>query len=172
MKKKKIVIYCRVLTSEQTVENQRNELIVYAEKKGYEYDIYTETDSTQKLMPVKQELIEKLDKGEYSGVIVWKLYYWPKSDTELVSEVMELLKKGKRFISVNENLDFSTASGQLDFNTLSFLTNYTKELRSKRIIEGLNQAKKKGQKLGRQFGSKDKTKRKTTGYTSRLAKKK
>ena len=44
---KKIACYCRVSTSEQTVDNQKIRLIEYAEQQGVTYDMFEETESTR-----------------------------------------------------------------------------------------------------------------------------
>src|ERR1035437_5884025 len=116
---KKIALYTRVSTSDQTCENQRLRLIEYAEKNNFQFDIFTETESTRKTRPVKQELMNRLRKGEYFAVSVYKLDRWARSSTELILDVTELTKKGIGFISISENLDFTTAAGKLQFQLLS-----------------------------------------------------
>jgi putative DNA-invertase from lambdoid prophage Rac len=90
----KVALYCRVSTSDQTCENQRLRLVEWANHNGYTYDIFTETESTRKTLPVKQELMNKLRKNEYSAVAVFKLDRWARSSTELILDVTELTKKG------------------------------------------------------------------------------
>jgi len=172
MKKIKIAIYCRVSASEQTSENQRITLTEYAKKNGYDYDIFIETQSSRKTRPVKQELLNKLRNGEYDGVLIYKLDRWARSSTELILEVTELVNKNVRFISVSENLDFSTAAGNLHFQILCVFAEFERGLIRERTIEGLNRAKQQGKVIGRKIGSKDKIKRKTAGYILRYAKKK
>jgi DNA invertase Pin-like site-specific DNA recombinase len=70
---KKIALYVRVSSSEQTVENQKIRLIEYSKKNGCSYDIYQETESTRKTRPVKQALLAKLRNMEYESVVVYKL---------------------------------------------------------------------------------------------------
>lgn len=167
MKEKKFAIYCRVLANDQTPENQRIKLTEYAQKNGYNYDTFLETESSRKTRPVKQELLQKLRKGEYLGVLIYKLDRWARSSTELILEVTELEKKGVKFISVSENLDFSTAAGKLHFQILCVFAEFERGLISERTKEGLRRAQKQGKTLGRPEGSKDKGKRKTSGYILR-----
>ncbi|MBT7826776.1 MAG: recombinase family protein, partial [Bacteroidetes bacterium] len=101
----KIALYNRVSTQDQTTENQKIRLIEYAKTKGYEYDIYEEVMSTRKTRPVKQALLQKLRKGDYTSVIVYRLDRWARSSTELLLEINELINKGINFISISENLD-------------------------------------------------------------------
>jgi len=169
---KKVALYVRVSTSEQTVENQRIRLVEYAERNGYDYDLYEEVESTRKTRPVKQALLSKLRQNQYDAVIVFKLDRWARSSTELILDTKELIDKGVGFISVSDNLDFSTASGKLHFQILSAFAEFERELIRERTIEGLRRAKLQGKKAGRPKGSKDSKKRRRSGYILREAKKK
>jgi putative DNA-invertase from lambdoid prophage Rac len=169
---KHLALYIRVSTSEQTVENQRIRVIEYAEKNGCTYDIFEETESTRKTRPVKQALLAKLRQSQYDAVVVYKLDRWARSSTELILDTKELIDKGVGFISISDNLDFSTASGKLHFQILSAFAEFERELIRERTIEGLRRAKSQGKKVGRPKGSKDSKKRKKSGYIIREAKKK
>jgi DNA invertase Pin-like site-specific DNA recombinase len=168
---KKVALYCRVSTAEQTNENQSIRLVEYCESKNYVYDIFTETESSRKTRPVKQELMKRLRAGEYSAVIVFKLDRFARSSAELILDISELLKKGIGFISLSDNLDFTTASGKLHFQILCAFAEFERELIRERTMEGLNRAKSQGKRLGRPKGSKDKSSRARSGYVLREAKK-
>ncbi len=167
----KIALYLRVSTSDQTTENQRIRLVEHAEKNGHQYDIYEETESTRKTRPVKQALLAKLRMNEYDSVVVYKLDRWARSSTELILDTKELLDKEIGFISISDNLDFSTASGKLHFQILSAFAEFERELIRERTLEGLHRARLQGKKVGRPAGSKDKKKRKRSGYILREANK-
>jgi DNA invertase Pin-like site-specific DNA recombinase len=168
---KKIALYLRVSTSEQTVENQKIRLAEYANKNGYSYDLYEEVESTRKTRPVKQALLAKLRNQEYDAVLVYKLDRWARSSTELILDTKELIDKGIGFISISDNLDFSTAAGKLHFQILSAFAEFERELIRERTIEGLRRAKSQGKQSGRPKGSKDTKKRKKSGYILREANK-
>lgn len=168
---KKVALYARVSTSEQTVENQKIRLIEHANAKGLEYDFYEETESTRKTRPIKQELLAKLRKGMYSACIIYKLDRWARSSTELILDTTELINKEIGFISLSDNLDFSTAAGKLQFQILAAFAQFERELIRERTLEGLRRAKMQGRSSGRPKGSKDTKKRKKSGYILREAKK-
>jgi putative DNA-invertase from lambdoid prophage Rac len=165
----KAAIYCRVSTAEQTTENQKIRLIEYAKAKGWKYDVYEEVESSRKARPVKAKLLERLRRHEYDAVLIYKLDRWARSSTELILESRELIEKGMGFISISENLDFSTAAGKLHFQILSAFAEFERELIRERTIEGLKRTKQHGTKLGRPSGSKDREKRKRSGYLLREA---
>ncbi len=166
-----IAIYCRVSTKEQDTENQRIRLTEYANQKGWKYDVFTEVQSTRKTRPVKAELMTKLRNSNYDGVLIYKLDRWARSSTELILEVKELIEIGIKFISLTENLDFSTSAGKLHFQILSAFAEFERDLIRERTIEGIRRARLKGKQPGRPKGSKDRKKRRKAGYLLREANK-
>ena len=171
---KKVALYCRVSTTggKQTNENQKIRLEEFAKAKGWEYDVYEEQESTRKTRPVKQFLLQQIRNGKYDSVLVFKLDRWARSSSELILDTKEILDKGVGFISVSDNLDFTTASGKLHFQILSAFAEFERELIRERTMEGIRRAKKQGKTLGRPKGSKDTKKRKKSGYILREARKK
>ena len=167
----KVALYLRVSTENQTTENQRIRLEEYAKSINWEYDLFDEVESTRKTRPVKQALLTKLRANEYDAVVVYKLDRWARSSTELILETKELIDKGVGFISISDNLDFTTASGKLHFQILSAFAEFERSLISERTKEGLKRAKSQGKQLGRPKGSKDKNKRRKSGYILREANK-
>jgi putative DNA-invertase from lambdoid prophage Rac len=160
----KTAIYCRVSTDKQTTENQKPRLLQYALDRKYDFTFFDEVETTRKSRPVKQSLLERIRCGEFKIVIVYKLDRWARSSTELILEIQELVDKGVQFISVSDNLDFSTASGRLHFQILAAFAEFERSLISERTREGLKRKKLQGIKLGRPVGSKDKTQRPKGGY--------
>ena len=170
--KTKIALYSRVSTNSQDTMNQELRLIEYAKLKGLDYDMFDEVESTRKTRPVKQALLQKLREGEYAAIVVFKLDRYARSSSELILEVKELVDKGVAFISISDNLDFSTASGKLHFQILCAFAEFERELIRERTLEGLRRTKSQGTSLGRPKGSKDSKPRPKSGYIIREAEKK
>ena len=167
----KVAIYCRVSTSEQDSTNQEIRLTEYANLKEWNFDIYHEVESTRKTRPVKQALLKKLRNLEYNAILVYKLDRYARSSSELILEIKELLDKGITFISISDNIDFSTASGKLHFQILCAFAEFERELIRERTIEGLRRTKLQGTTLGRPRGVKDSSKRSSGPYILREANK-
>jgi DNA invertase Pin-like site-specific DNA recombinase len=144
-------------------------LTEFADLKAWEYDIYSEVQSTRNTRPIKDKLLAKLRNREYEGVLVYKLDRWARSSTELVLEIEEFLKKEIKFISYADNLDFSTAAGKLHFQILGAFAEFERSLISERTKEGIRRAKSQGKTLGRPKGAKDKSRRRRSGYLLRMA---
>ena len=167
----KVAIYCRVSTTEQNNTNQELRLVEYCKQMNWVYDIFREVESSRKTRPVKQALLTMLRNKEYDAIIVYKIDRYARSSAELILEVKELLDKGVSFISISDNLDFSTAAGKLHFQILSVFADFERELIRERTIEGLKRTKMQGTKLGRPKGSKDAKPRPKSGYFIREASK-
>ena len=181
----KVVIYCRTSTLDQNPENQRIELEKYARAMGYDYTIFEEQESTKKTRPVKQIVLQKLRRKEYDALMIWKLDRWGRSIIELITDLKELTDKGIKILSLKENIDYTTSSGQLFANMLSAFAEYERSIIKERTILGLDRIKKEikdkgfyitkeGKKIterGRPKGSTDKKKRRISGYTQRWTKK-
>ena len=169
----KYALYARISTLDQNNENQKVHLIEFAKQHQYEYEIFEEIESSRRTRPVKQALLQKLRNGEYSGVIVYKIDRWARSSTELILEIKELVDKGITFISVSDNLDFSTATGRLHFQILAIFAEFERSLISERTRLALKRKKEvEGVRLGRPKGSKDKSARRKSGYILRHAREK
>lgn len=165
----KLAIYCRVSTRDQHPENQRIELEEYAKRMGYKYEIFEETESTRNTRPIKVNLLNRLRKKEFDGVLVWRLDRWARSLSEMILEAKELTDKAITFVSLKDNIDLTTSSGRLIFHIFSALAEFEREVIRERTILGLERAKKEGKQLGRPQGSKDKKIRRKSGYLLRYA---
>lgn len=164
---KKVAMYCRVSTQNQTTENQKIRLLQYATDNNLKFDLYDEVESTRKTRPIKQAVLAKLRAGEYCAIIVFKLDRWARSSRELLLEIQELVDKGIGFISVSDNLDFTSSVGRLHFHILSAFSEFERSLISERTKEGLIRARSQNKQLGRPKGSKDSKPRPKSGYMLR-----
>jgi DNA invertase Pin-like site-specific DNA recombinase len=165
----KYAIYCRVSTREQHPEAQQLELVEFANRSGWEYEVFTEVESSRNTRPIKQEVLRRLRAREFDGVLVYSLSRWGRSLPELVLEIQEFADKGILFVSKKDNIDLSTASGKLMFHIFASLADFERELIRERTLMGLENAKANGKKLGRPMGSPDKKIRNKSGYYLRYA---
>lgn len=115
---------------------------------------------------MKYDLYNRLLKGEYDAVCVWKIDRWARSTQELSREVTTLYDRGVKFISLTDNIDLFSASGTLQFNIISAFAQFERDIISERTKEGLKHAKNVG-KRGR-----DKRPRRKSGYYLRWGSKK
>ena len=167
----KVALYARVSTHTQTNDNQIIRLVTHAKNMGWEFELFEEIESSRKTRPVKAEMLRRLRAKEFDAVVVFKLDRFARSTTELIFDIKELLDKQIVFISLSDNLDFTTASGKLHFQILAAFAEFERELIRERTIEGITRAKHQGKALGRPKGKKDSKKRRSGGYILREAQK-
>jgi len=163
------IIYIRTSTEEQNPENQCIALEKHCQREGWKYDIFEEKESTRNTRPVKEEVLNMLRRKEYDGVIIWKVDRWGRSLQELISNMQELNEKGLKFISLMDNIDYTSSTGKLQAHLLSCFCEYERSIIRDRTMLGLERAKKQGKSLGRPKGSKDKKARRKSGYWQRYA---
>jgi Resolvase, N terminal domain len=130
---------------------QVSELREYAQRRGLqvvgEYvDIASgATDSRPELNKVlalaKQRKIDTL--------LVWKTDRLGRSLRHLVNTIGELDAWGVAFLSLKDDLDFSTPAGRLMFNVIGAMAQFERDLIRERVRSGMANAKRKGVKLGR-----------------------
>ena len=113
--------------------------------------------------------MNRLRKGEYQGVLIWKLDRWARSLQELIMDIDMITSRNKDFIVLTQPIDTTSASGRLFMQILGAFAEFERELIRERTIEGLRRAKAQGKNVGRPKGSKDTKKRKKAGYILREA---
>jgi len=145
----KVAVYCRVSRTDQVLENQINPLVEYCKRMNYEYEIFTEKESTRKTRPVQWELYNRLLRKEFDGLIIYKFDRWARSTKELIEHMETLLAKGVMIYSYTENLDLSTSMGRAMLTILSAFAQLERDIIRERTMAGLDRARKQGKKLGR-----------------------
>jgi len=168
----KVAIYIRVSTAEQTTLNQELELKRYSENNNYEvYKIYREegVSGARTSRPQLDLMLQDMRNKEFDAIIVWKLDRLGRSVQHLLQLLEEFQNKGVRLICVDMNIDTGTPQGKFFFTIVGAFAELEREIITERIKLGLERRRKQGLPVGRQKGSKDKTKRSRLGYYQRWA---
>jgi DNA invertase Pin-like site-specific DNA recombinase len=147
-----VAIYARVSTDKQKVDMQLNELRDFINRSGWK--VYKEfidegyTGSNTK-RPAFTEMQHEARKRKYDILIVWKLDRLSRSLKDLINTLDELGHLGINFISYDNNLDTTTPTGKLVFQIIGAVAEFEKDIIRERVVAGLENAKKKGKRLGR-----------------------
>ena len=168
----KVAVYIRNSTNEerQNPENQIRPLRERCEKDGLDFEIFQEFASGAKeSRPELDKMLQRIRKGDFSAVMVWRLDRLGRSLKHLLQLVEEFRNKEVTFISLTEGFDTSTPQGELFFHIAGAFAQFERKLIQERINAGLKRAKEDGKKLGRPKGSKDTKRRRKSGYWSRWA---
>ena len=173
---KKVALYARVSTRDQSPETQKVALLAKAKGEGWKYQYFEEKQSTRKTRPIKYNLYQRLLKKEFDAVCVWKIDRWARSSQELSREITTLFNRGVNFISLTDNIDLTSASGVLQFNIISAFAQFERDIISERTKEsfytdktGTTRSIKTGKSVGKR--GPDKEKRSRIGYLERWNKK-
>lgn len=145
----KVAIYCRVSKRDMHPENQFLKLKERAERESWTYDVFEEKESTRKTRPIKEQLLKKLRNKEYDVLLIYKLDRWARSLPELALEFKELYDKGINIVSIMDSLDFSSATGRLQFHMLCAFAEFERDLIRERTLDGLERARAEGRIGGR-----------------------
>lgn len=94
-----------------------------------------------------EKALEFLQPGDC--LVVWKLDRLGRSLSHLLSIIKDLHNRGIAFKSLTEQMDTTTAHGELLFNMFGSLAQYERALIKERVIAGLEAAKRRGRIGGR-----------------------
>lgn len=151
---KKAVLYLRVSTTEQDVENQRSELERICEEKDWEIveTITEESSAYQGKREKFQKLFDMAHRHEYDVLVTWSL---DRLDRRGIQETLQSLQRlddnDIQFYSYQEpyltTLDSHTR--ELIISVLSWVAEMESERRSERTKAGLERARDQGKQIGR-----------------------
>jgi DNA invertase Pin-like site-specific DNA recombinase len=150
----RVAIYARVSTANngQDPTMQTRELREYCERRGWsvtgEYVDIGISGSKEK-RPELDRLLIDAHRRRFDVVLVWKLDRFSRSLRNLVNSLAELDTLGVDFVSLRDNLDFSTPSGRLMFQIIGAMAEFERALIQERVRAGMRNARAKGRRIGR-----------------------
>lgn len=150
-RKQRAGLYVRVSTNEQNTEAQEVELREYAKNRGWEVaKVYRDTMSGAKnSRPALDELMADARKRKLGIVLVWKFDRFARSVTHLLAALEEFRALGVEFTSVAEEIDTTTPAGKMVFTVLGAVAELERALIAERVRLGLQNARRKGKRIGR-----------------------
>src|SRR5712664_2175011 len=149
---KRVGCYLRVSTTEQTVENQRNDLRAYCTARGWDnVTEYSDTgvSGTRERRPGLDRLLGEVKARRVDVVVVAAFDRLGRSVRHLV-ETLELFRHlGVEFISLREQIDTGSPLGQAVFTIIAAIAQLERSLIVERVKSGLRRARAEGKRLGR-----------------------
>ena len=151
-KHNRTAIYARVSTTDQHPENQTDELRTYAKARGW--DVVGEfTDhgisGAQRDRPGLDAMMKLVKRRKVDTVLVWKYDRFARSMAHLLHALEEFRSLGVNFVSFTEGIDTTTSMGKFVFGVFSSLAEFERSLISERVRNGMDKARKRGQRIGR-----------------------
>ena len=150
--KKRVAIYVRVSTKDQSVDMQFNDLERYSRERGLNvFKVYEDSgvSGTKETRPALNELMDHAKKKRFDMVLVWRFDRFARSTKHLVTALHEFRHIGIDFISFQENIDTSSPLGEAIFTIISAMSTLERDIIAERVKGGLRKAKAKGRLLGR-----------------------
>ena len=149
---KRIAIYARVSTTDQSTESQLLDLRRYTRERGWTiFKEYVDEgiSGTKDSRPALNELMNDAKKRRFDVVLVWRFDRFARSTKHLILALEEFKNLGVDFVSYQENIDTSSPLGSAIFTIISAVAQLERDIIAERVKAGLRRAKENGKKLGR-----------------------
>lgn len=143
--------YLRTSTEHQTLDMQRVAIERYLKSNQIEDVIFYEevATGTNTKRQKFQQLLMDLREGRITTIITYKLDRLFRSLGDLVSTLRELEELKVNFISIQDHIDLTTATGRLMVHLLGSFAEFEAEVIRERVKSGLAAARLRGKKFGR-----------------------
>ena len=151
---RKVAIYSRVSTLDQTIDNQLLELRDHCSKMGWEIvKEYSDEGLSGTLSrdkrPALNSLIKDAYRKKFDSVVCWDISRIGRSMKELVLFLSDMKDRDIGICSVRQGFDTSTTMGEMMFQFVGILSSWEREMIRERTIAGLDRARSEGKTLGR-----------------------
>jgi len=167
-------IWARVSTTDQTTENQLQQLREWASRRGLEivneYVLDGESAWTGKHKPHLDAALNDARLGKFTVLLVWALDRLSREGVESTLATMrQFRERGVQVLSLQEPWTEQAAgpAGELLTSIMSWVAQQESVRRSERIRAGLARRRSEGKPVGRQHGAVDKKPRRRAGYIAR-----
>lgn len=150
-------LYIRVSSRAQaeegySLEAQERKLRDYCSFQGYGvYDIYKDEGISGKKAssrPELQRLLQDAKAGHVQKIVVVKLDRISRNTRDMLNIVDELNKTNTGFICVNDNIDTSTATGNMFLTILSAVAQFESDIGRERTLSAKEELSKQGKFAG------------------------
>ena len=151
---RRVAIYTRVSTLDQTIDNQLIELRDHCSKMGWEIvkeyaDEGLSGTLSRDKRPALNSLIKDAYRKKFDSVVCWDISRLGRSMKELILFLSDMKDKGVGICSVRQGFDTSTSMGEIMFQFVGILSSWEREMIRERTLAGLERAKRDGKTLGR-----------------------
>jgi DNA invertase Pin-like site-specific DNA recombinase len=151
---KRVALYLRVSTDEQTTRNQRRELEAAAERHGWTVTATFEDAGIsgakgRKDRPRLDAMLKAVTRREIDMVMAWSVDRLGRSSMDLLQTLMELQAKDVDLYLHQQGLDTSTPTGRAMYQMCGVFAELERAMIQERVKAGLARARAEGATLGR-----------------------
>jgi DNA invertase Pin-like site-specific DNA recombinase len=152
--KKRVALYLRVSTTEQTTENQRIELNRAAKRRGWKVvEIYEDHGISgakpRKQRPAFSKMLKDASHRQFDVIAAWSVDRLGRSLQDLVTFLNEIKVLDLDLYLHQQALDTGTPVGRAMFNMCGVFAEFERSMIQERIKAGLVRARAQGKRLGR-----------------------
>jgi DNA invertase Pin-like site-specific DNA recombinase len=156
-KGKRLVIYTRVSTGEQTTTNQAAELTAWAERSGHTViKVYEDKGISGSKGRDKRPAFDAMLKGamrrEFDVLAVWSSDRLGRSLQHLIEVLQTIRETGIGLYIHTQALDTTTPAGRAMFGMLAVFGEFEREMIVARVNAGLARARHSGTRSGKAIG--------------------
>lgn len=151
---KRVAIYVRVSTDEQTIENQRRDLRRVARQRGWKIVATYEDNGVsgakgRDKRPAFDQLLRDATRGQFDLVAAWSVDRLGRSLHDLIGFLQEIHAVGVDLYLHRQGVDTSTPAGRALFQMLGVFAEFERALIVERTRAGIARAKAAGKHIGR-----------------------
>jgi len=149
---KRVCLYTRVSTQQQTTENQLFELKSLCERNNWEIvEIYDETISGTKNNDDRKEfkrMMNDLKKRKFDKIVCYSLDRLGRKTSELINFLTLLDDYNISLFCWKQNINTEDQMGRMFFQFISIISEYENNIRKERQISGIERVKREGKSYG------------------------
>jgi len=144
----KVAIYCRVSTEEQDANKQERSCVEYCTRMNYEiFKVYKDVISGKTTSrPEFDVMLNDMRLWRFNCIMVTKLDRIGRSLKHILSLFDEFKTKGVQFIAITQNIDTTSAAGQLQMQIIAAFAEFERNIISERTREALKYARNVGKR--------------------------
>jgi len=151
---KRAVLYLRVSTGDQTVENQRRELEAAAGQRGWTITAtYTDAGISgakgRDKRPGLDAMLKDATRGRFDVVMCWAVDRMGRSLPDLIGTLQDLHGANVDLFLHQQAIDTTTPAGRAMFGMMGVFAEFERSMIQARVNAGLARAREAGTKLGR-----------------------
>lgn len=147
-----VAIYVRVSTQEQATQGyslnaQQEALENYAKALGYDiFKIYRDEGKSAKDLkrPEMTQMLQDAEDHKFQAIFIYKLDRFSRSLKDLILTIDKLKQLGIDFVSLQDKIETTSASGKLMFHIISAFAEFERNIIGDRTKFGMERKAKEG----------------------------
>lgn len=150
---KRVAVYVRVSTAEQSTDRQRAALAEVAKHRGWQVTVFEDAGISgakgRDQRPALDAMLRDVTRGKFDVVAAWSVDRLGRSLPDLLATLGEVKAAGADLYLHQQGIDTATPAGRMMFGMLSVFAEFERAMIQERVKSGMARAKARGQRFGR-----------------------